>query len=91
MAAAPAHQPRNPGHLHGRAIQAHDRARACCRPTEDWRVFLCVDSIQGRRLIWEVVREHAGFVIDGRMSAEVVRVLAVARQSLYHRHRNSSW
>ena len=40
-------------------------------------VFLCVDSIQGRRLLWEVVREHAAFVVDGRMSAEVVRVLAV--------------
>ena len=41
-------------------------------------VFLCVDSIQGRRLFWESLREKVGFIVDGRMSAEVIRVLAVA-------------
>ena len=41
-------------------------------------VFLCVDSIQGRRLLWELLRPHVAFIVDGRMSAEVVRVLAVA-------------
>lgn len=39
--------------------------------------FLCVDSIQARRLIWESVRQQVAFFVDGRMSAEVVRVLAV--------------
>lgn len=41
-------------------------------------VFLCVDSIQGRHLIWEAVRPTASLVVDGRMSAEVVRVLAMS-------------
>ena len=38
-------------------------------------VFVCVDSINGRRLIWEAVRETVSFFADGRMSAEVLRVL----------------
>jgi molybdopterin/thiamine biosynthesis adenylyltransferase len=40
--------------------------------------FLCVDSIQTRRLIWEVLQPQVAFLVDGRMSAEVIRVLAVA-------------
>jgi hypothetical protein len=40
-------------------------------------VFACVDSIGTRRLLWESVRSHAALYIDGRMSAEVLRVLAV--------------
>ena len=39
-------------------------------------VFLCVDSMEARRLIWDSVKRSAGFVADGRMAAEVVRVLA---------------
>jgi sulfur carrier protein ThiS adenylyltransferase len=39
-------------------------------------VFLCVDSIQARRLLWEALCRHISFFVDGRMSAEVVRVLA---------------
>ncbi|HEV3146955.1 MAG TPA: ThiF family adenylyltransferase [Gemmataceae bacterium] len=39
-------------------------------------VFLCVDSIQTRRLVWEAVSAHVAFLVDGRMSAEVLRVLA---------------
>jgi molybdopterin-synthase adenylyltransferase len=41
-------------------------------------VFVCVDSIAGRQLIWEALRLQAAFFVDGRMSAEVIRVLAVA-------------
>jgi len=41
-------------------------------------VFLCVDSIQCRRRLWEALRSQAVFFVDGRMNAEVVRVLAVA-------------
>ena len=40
-------------------------------------IFLCVDSIQTRRQIWEVLRSQSSLFLDGRMSAEVVRVLAV--------------
>ena len=44
-------------------------------------VFCCVDSITTRRLIWEAVRSRASLFLDGRMSAEVLRVLAVAHPS----------
>ena len=38
-------------------------------------VFNCVDSIETRRLIWESVKDRSSFYVDGRMSAEVLRVL----------------
>jgi molybdopterin/thiamine biosynthesis adenylyltransferase len=41
-------------------------------------VFACVDSITTRRLLWGALQEQAVFFVDGRMSAEVIRVLAVA-------------
>ena len=44
--------------------------------TQDHCVFVCVDAIEARRLIWESVRGVASFFADGRMTAEVVRVLA---------------
>jgi sulfur carrier protein ThiS adenylyltransferase len=40
-------------------------------------MFACVDSIAVRRLLWESLRCRAALFVDGRMSAEVVRVLAV--------------
>jgi len=42
----------------------------------DVAVFSCVDSIDSRKLIWESVKERAAFFADGRMAAEVIRVLA---------------
>jgi len=38
-------------------------------------VFSCVDKIDVRRLIWEAVKNRVNFYCDGRMSAEVLRVL----------------
>ena len=38
-------------------------------------VFCCVDSISIRQLIWESVKDTAAFFADGRMSAEVLRIL----------------
>ncbi len=38
-------------------------------------VFCCVDSIDTRRLIWEAVKDRSSFFCDGRMSAEILRVL----------------
>lgn len=38
-------------------------------------VFCCVDSIDIRRLIWEATKDQVSFYVDGRMSAEVLRVL----------------
>lgn len=43
----------------------------------DLVVFCCVDSISARRMIWESVRSTAQFFVDGRMNAEVLRVIAV--------------
>ncbi|MDB5732450.1 MAG: UBA/THIF-type binding protein [Variovorax sp.] len=42
-------------------------------------VFACVDSIDARRMIWDTVKNTAAFFADGRMSAEVIRVLAADR------------
>jgi len=41
-------------------------------------VFCCVDSIEIRKLIWEAVKDKVRFFTDGRMSAEVIRVLTAA-------------
>lgn len=38
-------------------------------------VFCCVDSIASRKLIWEAVQSRAHFFVDGRMAAEVIRVI----------------
>lgn len=38
-------------------------------------VFCCVDSIVTRRLIWDAVKDKVNFFVDGRMSAEVLRVI----------------
>jgi len=38
-------------------------------------IFICVDKIDVRRLIWEAVKDKVGFFCDARMSAEVLRVL----------------
>lgn len=38
-------------------------------------VFCCVDRIDTRRLIWEAVKDTIMFYADGRMSAEVLRVI----------------
>ncbi len=38
-------------------------------------VFCAVDRIDVRRLIWEAVKDKVNFYGDGRMSAEVLRVL----------------
>jgi len=41
-------------------------------------VFCCVDSMDIRQLIWGAVKDQASFFCDGRMSAEVLRILTVA-------------
>jgi sulfur carrier protein ThiS adenylyltransferase len=39
-------------------------------------VFCAVDQIYTRRLIWESVKDMSKFFVDGRMTAEVLRILA---------------
>jgi len=38
-------------------------------------VFICVDKIEVRRLIWESIKNQVSFFVDGRMSAEALRIL----------------
>jgi len=38
-------------------------------------IFCAVDKIEIRRMIWDAVKDKATFFTDGRMSAEVLRVL----------------
>ncbi len=38
-------------------------------------VFCCVDQIETRRLIWDAVKDKINYFCDGRMSAEVLRIL----------------
>ncbi|MFC1675932.1 ThiF family adenylyltransferase [Planctomycetota bacterium] len=38
-------------------------------------IFLCVDSIITRKHIWDAVKDKVNFFCDGRMSAEVLRVI----------------
>lgn len=41
-------------------------------------VFCCVDSIQTREWIWSGVESQVDFFVDGRMSAEVIRVVTAS-------------
>ncbi len=38
-------------------------------------VFCCVDSIVARKHIWDAIKDKVNFFVDGRMSAEVLRVI----------------
>jgi sulfur carrier protein ThiS adenylyltransferase len=38
-------------------------------------VFCCVDKIDIRKLVWQAVKDRINFFCDGRMSAEVIRVI----------------
>ena len=49
-------------------------------------VFMCVDSIDTRKLIFEALGQKVDFLCDGRMAAEVLRVLTItdhASQTYY--------
>jgi len=48
-------------------------------------VFVCVDRIDTRRLIWEAVKNKVDFFADGRMAAEVLRIL-VASDAASRKH-----
>ena len=44
-------------------------------------VFCCVDKIDARRHIWDAVKDKVSFFVDGRMSAEVLRVITACDES----------
>ena len=49
-------------------------------------VFCCVDSIQVRQLIWGAVADKVLFFCDGRMSAEVLRILTACDSNSRYRY-----
>jgi len=44
-------------------------------------IFVCVDSIDTRRFLWEQAGQHVPLFVDGRMSAETLRVLAASDEA----------
>jgi len=46
-------------------------------------IFNCVDSIDTRQHIWNCVKDQIQFYCDGRMSAEVMRILTVCEPPAY--------
>jgi sulfur carrier protein ThiS adenylyltransferase len=61
---------------HAERFRRSDTGKLC--PDPRLAVFVCVDQIATRRRIWESLRDRVGLFVDGRMSAEVIRVLTVA-------------
>jgi sulfur carrier protein ThiS adenylyltransferase len=53
--------------------QVNDRFKRSARIGN--MVFCCVDKIDARRLMWEALKDKVTFYCDGRMTAEVLRVL----------------
>jgi sulfur carrier protein ThiS adenylyltransferase len=63
-------------HQTNHGLEVHEVAERFRRSMEIGNVVFCaVDKIDIRRLIWETVKDKADFFADGRMSAEVLRVL----------------
>lgn len=44
-------------------------------------VFCCVDKIDVRKHIWDAVKDNVSFFVDGRMSAEVLRVITACDET----------
>jgi hypothetical protein len=60
-------------------LEVHTYQERFRRSTDIGNVlFCCVDSIATRRLIWGAVKNRVDFFADGRMAAEVIRILAAA-------------
>ena len=49
-------------------------------------VFCCVDSIQTRRTVFEAVKDRSECFVDGRMAAEVLRVITAYDAVTRHRY-----
>ena len=44
-------------------------------------VFCCVDKIEVRKHLWNAVKDKVNFFVDGRMSAEVLRVITACDET----------
>jgi sulfur carrier protein ThiS adenylyltransferase len=49
-------------------------------------VFVCVDRIQTRQLIWEAVKDRVRLLVDGRMNAEVMRIVTACDAAGYRHY-----
>lgn len=59
-------------------VEIEERYERFRRSTKTGNIlFCCVDSIDTRKLIWQAVKGTLDLFVDARMSAEVIRVLAV--------------
>jgi sulfur carrier protein ThiS adenylyltransferase len=78
-------------HSHVERFRRSSTKSLACFNQTDRRlvVFCCVDSIGTRAVVWESVKPHAAAFFDGRMSAEVVRVLSSARPATDSRYLSS--
>ena len=75
-AAAQACRHQNPDTLVEPLMRRFARSFRISPQRERLAVFACVDSIQGRRTVWDALHAQAAFFADGRMAGEVLRVLA---------------
>ena len=58
------------------SVELHWAKHAFRRSMEIGNIVFCaVDTISTRRLVWEAVKDKANFFCDGRMNAEVLRIL----------------
>jgi sulfur carrier protein ThiS adenylyltransferase len=66
--------------LCSRFKRSSDRELACLVAPRHPKlaVFCCVDSMSGRKLVWETTRGQATLFVDGRMAGETLRVLSAA-------------
>ena len=62
--------------LHAREERFRNSAVKAWPRDKEHAVFVCVDAIETRARIWRGVQSLAEFLADGRMAAEVIRVLA---------------
>ena len=62
---------------HRRFTRSSERDPPCLRDPlrPKLAVFACVDTMAGRRIVFETVRHQASLFIDGRMAGETLRVL----------------
>lgn len=58
-------------------LEVHEERERFRRSMDTGNVLFCaVDRIEVRQLIWNAVKDKVDFFVDGRMSAEVIRILA---------------
>jgi hypothetical protein len=62
-------------------VERFRRSTARALDPGTWVVFTCVDAIATRRLLWESLHDRVACFLDGRMNAEVIRVLAAGEPS----------